>query len=419
MQRVSLAWMFLYGAGRVGVGIHDIFYNAVAGFYLASYGLPNWAIGFLANERSFIGSPLLPIFGAISDRLRTPLGRRKPFMLLIAVVVAGFLILIARPDTWLVVLIFLLGPLCLGVAVTAYEVLLPDAVVPEQRGTANGINRALGFASGMGLLVVAFQTWEQQPAIVFTLVAVSLAAGFAITLLGIREAEPPTEPTSSGERPAGGRGALAAIPARAKVYVQGIATHREAAKYVACYFFYWFGIGGITPFINRFGHEELGIPEGETFLLLLAVMITTLLFAAPAGILGDRLGKKPVMSWGIIAFALLIAVGSQVQTREHVILVLAAAGFAQAVPTVLAYPLFTELVPGERMGELTGLSVMVWSLAQPLGATAFGGLADVTGTLRSVLLGGAIALVVAWAILLTVRVPATERGVAAQPAGLD
>jgi len=64
MKQVSLPWMIIYGAARFGIGIHDIFFNAVAGLYLASYGLPNVAIGFLANERSFIGSVLQPLGGA-------------------------------------------------------------------------------------------------------------------------------------------------------------------------------------------------------------------------------------------------------------------------------------------------------------------------------------------------------------------
>ena len=90
MRRVSLGWMLLYGATRVGVGIHDTFFNAVAGFYLAGFGLSNAAIGFLANERSLIGSVLQPVTGAWSDRLRTRWGRRRPLMIASAILGAPF-----------------------------------------------------------------------------------------------------------------------------------------------------------------------------------------------------------------------------------------------------------------------------------------------------------------------------------------
>ena len=196
-------------------------------------------------------------------------------------------------------------------------------------------------------------------------------------------------------------------------------SYREAAKYVVAYFFFWAGMGGITPFITRFASEEIGMSEAETYWVLLAFLVATAIFAVPAGWLGDRFGRKPVMAWALLAFAVLIFYGSQSTDRVVVIVVLALAGIANAFTTVLAYPLFTVMVPPRRMGELTGMSTMVWSLAQPLGATGFGALADVTGTLRTVMMGGAASMVVALAVLLTVRVAAEERAAAAPQPGLD
>lgn len=96
MRRVSLLWMLTYSAAKVGVGVDDMFYNAVAGLFLRdTYHLSNMAIGFLANERSFLGSVLQPAIGAVSDRTRSPLGRRRPFMLLgVPVTVAAILIVV-------------------------------------------------------------------------------------------------------------------------------------------------------------------------------------------------------------------------------------------------------------------------------------------------------------------------------------
>ena len=392
MKQVSLPWMIIYGAARFGIGIHDIFFNAVAGLYLASYGLPNVAIGFLANERSFIGSVLQPMAGAASDRLRSPIGRRRPFMFLIIPAILGFLLLMNRPQVWLAVLIFVLAPIFLGLAVTAYEVLLPDCVLPRQRGTVNGVNRALGYVGGMGFLVLAFLFWEKAPWAIFLLVAVSLGVGFLTTMVLVQEPPAPQEEE-------------APVSFQPLAYIRDILSYREAAKYVVSYFFFWVGIGGVTPFITRFGHQELGIPENETFLLLLAVMVSTLITAVPAGWLGDKVGKKRVSLWGLLAFGLIILVSSQLTSKEQAIVALTVAGIAQAVPTVLAYPMFTEIVPARRMGELSGMSTMIWSLAQPLGATVFGSLADMTGTLRIVLMGGGVALLISWVLLMTVQMP--------------
>ncbi len=286
--------MLLYGAARVGIGIHDLFFNAVAGFYLASFGLSNAVIGFLANERSFIGSFLQPVTGALSDRARTPWGRRKPFMILLLPVAAGFLILMSRPATPLVVAVFVLGPVLLGMAVIAYEVLLPDTVVEAQRGLVNGVNRALGFLGGIAFLVLAAQVWEEFPWSVFLSVAAALTLGLLVTLLGVAEPGAPEQQE------------FAPLKWRPSQYLRSVMQYRDASVYIGAQFCYWLGIGGITPFITRFGHEELGIPQNETFILLLAVMVSTLVAAIPAGWLGDYLGKKLVMSWGLACFAVFV-----------------------------------------------------------------------------------------------------------------
>lgn len=390
-QQVGLAWALLYGAARAGIGMHDIFFNAVAAFYLASYGLPNVAIGFLANERSFVGSVLGPVAGAVSDRLRWRWGRRKPFMLLMVPAALGYALLAAHPPVAAVVAVFVVGPILLGLGATAYEVLLPDIVPESRRGTVNGINRALAFLGGIVLLVVAAQVWEAHPGAVLLLVAGSLMLGLAITMWGVRE---PPPPDTLPEGP---------LQWRPSAYVRDVLRYRAASWYVAAYFVYWLGIGGITPFVTRFGNQELGIPQNETFVIMLAVMFGTLVAVGPAGWLGDKLGKRLVTQWGLGAFALIIIAGSQVQTLEQALLAMTLAGIAQAVPTALAYPLFTELVPSHRMGELSGLSTMIWSLAQPLGATLFGYLADSTGTFRVVMLAGGLALAAAWLVLLNVH----------------
>lgn len=388
---MSFSWALLYGATRGGIGVHDIWFNAVAGFFLRNYGLSNAVVGFLANERSFIGSLLQPFTGALSDRLTWRWGRRKPFMLFIVLVAAGFVLLTGNPPLALVVAVFVIGPTFMGLGTTAYEVLLPDNVVEEQRGTVNGVTRVLAFLGGIVLLLVAAQLWESQPDVVLLLTAASLVIGLAVTMLAVHE-----EPLVPGQEPA---------PPHWQPwdYLKGLLAYRAAAWYVLAYFSYWVGIGGVTPFITRFAHEELGIPQQETFILLLLVMFGTLFAVVPAGWLGDRIGKKRVSQWGLFFFAVVALIGSQVQTKEQVVVAMALVGVAQAIPTALAYPLFTELVPARRLGELTGLSTMVWYLAQPLGATTFGLLADIQGTLRVVLICAGLSLAIAWALLWKVQ----------------
>jgi len=155
------------------------------------------------------------------------------------------------------------------------------------------------------------------------------------------------------------------------------------AKYVASQGFFWFGTGGAVPFITRFGVEVLGTDESTAFELFLWAVVSTAVFAVPAGLAGDRLGKKRVLSFGLVFMAATALVGSQTQSAEQGRWVMALLGVGNAMVTTLGFPLLTDLMPPDRRGEFTGLGSLVWSLSQPLGSTAAGLTVDLTGSYRS------------------------------------
>jgi maltose/moltooligosaccharide transporter len=186
-------------------------------------------------------------------------------------------------------------------------------------------------------------------------------------------------------------------------YLRGLLRHREAAKYLLPTLVFWLGTGSVVPFLTRFAVNELGTDESTAFQLLMIAIGTAALFTLPAGWLGDRFGKKPVLLVGLVAFGVVVLVGSQVRTVEQAALALAATGAANGICTALLFPLLADLIPGERAGELTGFGTAAWELAQPLGAVLGGLSADLTGSLRSTLLTAGLALLVASVLLLPVH----------------
>jgi MFS transporter, UMF1 family len=191
--------------------------------------------------------------------------------------------------------------------------------------------------------------------------------------------------------------------------VRAILAQREVAKYLLATLFYWLGAGGVVPFLTRFGVNELHTDETTAFQLLMVPVIATVIFTWPAGWLGDRCGKKPVLFAGLVLMGGAVLVGSQVQTVAQAAAILVVTGAANALCTVLLFPLLTDLLPKDRAGEFTGLGAGVWELAQPLGAVLGGLAADMTGTLRATLAVAALLTFVAAALLLRVRTPAPVR----------
>jgi MFS-type transporter involved in bile tolerance (Atg22 family) len=143
-------------------------------------------------------------------------------------------------------------------------------------------------------------------------------------------------------------------------------------------------------------------------------IVATAVCTLPAGWLGDRLGKKPVLGAGLILYGVAIIIGSQVRSVEHAALALMATGAANGVCTALLFPLLTDLIPRERAGEFVGLGSAAWELAQPLGAMLGGLAADATGSLRTALVAAGVLVLVSWALLQRVRAPRHTEGSAAQ-----
>jgi MFS family permease len=404
--------MALFGGGNFGAGLVFAFTNAALPLYLASYALPNAIIGLLSQDRPPLAGLLQIVVGALSDRTRTRLGRRRPYILVgVPVAALALAVLALRPPVALVILLLVLMTSFLAIGYGPYLALLVDVVPMEQRARVGGVLNVGNMAGQMLMLWLASQLWAQWEALVFWLAAGGLLLGFGLVLLGV--AERVSAPTAAGDLAgAGGPGPQGGAPAPPRrlrlhpvAYVRGVLHYREAAKYLLATLFFWFGTGGVVPFLSRFGVAELGTDEATAFRLLMLPIVATAVASLPAGWLGDRFGKKRVLLVGLTVMGVAVLAGSQVRTVEQAIVALLVTGVANALCTVPLLPLLADLIPRQRAGEFTGLGAAVWELAQPVGAVLGGLAADVTGSLRSTLAVAGLMVLVAGALLLPVRAP--------------
>jgi len=131
----------IYGFGTLGASAVYSFLNSGAGLYLERYpAVPTWAVGLLSQERSLAGAFVQPIVGAMSDRTRTRIGRRKPFFIAgVALTAASLLFLSGFPPLVPMLMVLSINAFFLNVAVDPYTALMADIVPPEQRGRVGTI----------------------------------------------------------------------------------------------------------------------------------------------------------------------------------------------------------------------------------------------------------------------------------------
>ena len=78
-------------------------------------------------------------------------------------------------------------------------------------------------------------------------------------------------------------------------------------------------------------------------------------------------------------------------------------GAANAVTTTLSFPLFTEMMPRERIGEFTGFSALVVSLSQAVGAALVGAYVDLMGDYRMAFVAAGLLIGVGFFLLQRVH----------------
>ncbi|HKP51441.1 MAG TPA: MFS transporter [Chloroflexia bacterium] len=358
-----------YSVANLGASVVYGLFNLGMPLYLESYGLHPSLIGLLANERSFVGAFVQPIVGRLSDRTRTPLGRRRPFFLIGVPLMSLSLILLAfHPDFWLMLLLMTIGSFFLAVAMDPYNALMADLFPPQHRGRVGGF---IGMTTALGIItfaLIANFLWEDSELLVFAIVIGILIATFAFTFFTVRERPAPAHvEVAKGERP----GPLA--------YFSELLRYREAAKYTLALGLYWIGAGGATPFVTLFGKKALGLTDSEVFLLPLAFVVSTAIFAVPFGMLADRIGKKRVITVGLLVYGIGAIVGSQSANLTQAAIALGIIGIGNAATSAPLIALLVDLIPRKRTAELLGLGSAMWSLAQPLGSVLAGGVVGVMG----------------------------------------
>src|SRR5438067_5267138 len=319
VRPLTLRESAIYALGNFGANVVYAFLNLAAGLYLVRYPeVPVWAVGILSQERSLAGAFVQPIVGAWSDRTRTRIGRRKPFFIGgVSLTAASLLFLAGFPPLIPMLIVLSINAFFLNVAVDPYVALMSDIVPSAQRGRVGAVLAVFNMLGQIVATVAGLFLWDRSPELVFVIVTAVLVISFGTTTIFVHE--PPLPPATHDPVHLDVRG-----------YVRGLMAHRELVKYILAASFFWLGTGGVLPYLTRFGVNVLGLSEGEAFQLFLPALFGTIAGAIPAGYLADRRGKKPVLAAGMLAFAIVALVGSQVDSTPQALVVMGIVGLPTA-----------------------------------------------------------------------------------------
>lgn len=431
-MRLNYGRTFLLGFAFLGVQVMFSIYNAYVPIFLQSgrddfvqsspvaggFALGATLTGFIMTIDNLAAILILPYIGALSDATAGRLGKRKPYILLGAPIAAlGFAVipLMLGRALPLFMLAIVLMVLAADVIRTPIISLMPDITPSPLRSQANGIINLMGGMGAVLAFLVGGALYRQSAGAPFFLGAVVLLAGCLLVVVAL------PVPATSGE---GGGRLWDQIRAAARSQDSGFFRDLRAAAldgdrsllYLLSAIFCWFlAYSALTVFFTSFATDSLRVERGQEAQLLTFFALSIVVFAFPAGLLGGRVGRKPVIMAGLAIFALALSVTGRLSDLNMIrgLLVLGGAGWALIV--VNSLPMVLDSAPPdrpERLGAYTGLYYMASQSAEVAGPVLVGGFLDLTGRdYRLIFVYTLVVLVAALALMLPVR-----RGEGRQPA---
>lgn len=301
---------------------------------------------------------LLPLFGMLSDKLRTPLGRRTPFILVGTVLAVVCMILLPVTDNAgsLTGFFIALGAvlLSMGFYRSPAVALMPDLTPKPLRSKANAVINLMGALGGIFTLVMISvlvpKTGRPDYMPLFLSVAAVMVVAVVALLLTIREnrmareaaeawPEPEEEPVKTGEKKKLPRPVL-----------------RSLLFLLACVFLWFTAYNAVTTAFSRYAEEVWGMQGGGFASCLMVATGVAVVSYLPIGFLSSRFGRKKMILAGILLMCAAYVSGiffGHFSPLLYVVFGLTGVGWASI--NVNSYPMVVEMGSGADVGKYTGM----------------------------------------------------------------
>lgn len=404
MKRLSPAGIFFYSLANFGFGCFYAFNNFALGLWLKNYTENAILLGLAAGTHGFEGAIIQPIVGAWSDKLRTRLGRRRPFLLAFIPLTALFLILTPLaahlPGSLKLTAVFacvLLFTVLFNIAADPYQSLMADITPRAQQGRVAGV---WFFVGALGQIVILLA--KLPITVKFGLVAGVMLLTTLLTCATTSEPTPPPHSAQTARRRDDLREAL-----------RGLGTLRQTRIYMAMFFAYGAGVECVVPYLSLFIQKITRCDDAVAQRMIIVLFIVTAIGSPIFGWMNDKIGSKRLMMASLVLVAAAAINGLWVTTLTQIAVVLGLAGLGIAAQNASAYPLLLQLIPEQEVGFYTGLRTTAVSVAGP-GALALTGFLINHSSYRVIFAVCAVCIIIGLLVLTRLRVADAAGEIAAR-----
>lgn len=365
-----------------------------------------WLVGIIMACDNLAALILLPIFGSLSDKTKSPIGKRMPYILtgtFVAAIAFPFIPLFFHKNNIVgmvimmaIVLMFMMMYRNPAVA------LMPDITPKPLRAKANGIINIMGYFGGAAATVLgiflklsdyinkadeARNVWTIEiPFIVASVLMVISALVLFFTIKENKLAVELKDEMEEGER-------LAAVETPVDDDQPMSKANKRMLLAILFAEFLWFmSDNAIGTYIGNYVIYYLQSSSSKTMVLTILGGLASVIGFATAGSIADKIGRKWTISTGlsITVIALIImcfakptgvVVGANGEYTFPTLLfvVWAIKGYGMALVHNCSFPMVVELCSSKKIGKFTGFYYAASMSAQTVTPILLGLIFNVSG----------------------------------------
>ncbi|MBQ6695321.1 MAG: MFS transporter [Lachnospiraceae bacterium] len=366
-KKLNYGRTFLIGMAFMSISsFWQVYDNIIPLILKNTFGLGETITGVVMALDNVLALVLLPVFGSISDKVDTRLGKRTPFIIVGTALAVTFLMMLPFADKvqslpWFVAALF--GALVsMGLYRSPAVALMPDLTPSRLRSKANAVINLLGAVGGVySLLMIKFLVGKgDRPSYVplFSAIAAFMVIAIVVLVATIREKKLAAQiATEEAEENATMTEQEIAVKAEEPVTKTVLTPEvKRSMIFMLASIFLWFtAYNAVTTAFSRYTTEVWHLEGGGFADCLMVATVAAIISYIPIGHIASRFGRKKTIMGGVLLLALSFGIAMFMKEYHPLInIVFAMVGFAWAAIGVNSYPMIVDMSKGADIGKFTG-----------------------------------------------------------------
>lgn len=364
-KKLNYGRTFLIGLAFMSISsFWQVYDNIIPVIMKNTFGLGETITGVIMALDNVLALVLLPVFGSISDKVDTKLGKRTPFIVTGTVLAVTFMLILPFADKAVNLPLFvgaLFGVLIsMGLYRSPAVALMPDLTPNHLRSKANAVINLLGAVGGVySLIMIKVLVGKgDRPSYVplFMSIAIFMVVSIIVLVATIREKKLAAQ--LKAEEAAEKNGTEEVVKDIEEETVKTVLKPevKRSMIFMLLSIFFWFtAYNAVTTAFSRYTTVVWKLEGGGFADCLMVATVAAICSYIPIGFLASRIGRKKTIMGGVVLMAACYLAATFVMEYHPVInIAFALIGVAWAAINVNSYPMIVAMSKGADIGKFTG-----------------------------------------------------------------